>query len=122
MIHENLGLSIYEVKFKKVTYKQRYKRKVVVKQRFWKKRKDNVKQRYWKKVEKIQKYWKKVTKEKALIRYKTRRFDFWGSKKDIEKVVKKCFEEGWIPKRRFIRGSAKQFLKTPERYGFRIGG
>jgi len=113
-------MSIYEVKFKKVTYKQRYKKTIIVKQRFWKLRKDKVKQRYWRKVEKEQRYWKKVTKEKALIRYKTRRFDFWGTKEEIDKVVEKCFEEGWIPKRRFVRGSAKGFLENPEKYGFMV--
>ena len=125
-----MSISMYQVTYK--VFKQRYqktvKRKYIrtIRQRYWKKRKDGIRQRYWRKIK--QPYWKKFKQRfwkkryKAVIRYKGKRFDFYGEPDEIQRAVEFALENRYIPKKRFVRGSARLFLKNPEKYGYKIRG
>lgn len=103
--------------WQKVIYRQRYKKKIKSYMRKGKLVKAHTR-KVWKKVTKKQRYWHKV--ERVVIHYKTKRFDFYGTKEEAKQVIQKCLKEKWIPKKRFVKGSAKQFLKHPEKYGYKL--
>ena len=91
---------------KKIAIYGRYKAKVPVKQRYWKKRIDGVRQRYWKKTKQM---------KKATIRG---RYELHGTGRTLYKAIALIKGRQLVPKtpRRFVDVSAQRFLEHPERY------
>lgn len=57
-------------------------------------------------------------KTKINLKAYSARFEFSGSGKDCQRAVVKVYNEGWVPMKEnaFVRCSAREFLKHPERY------
>lgn len=91
---------------KKIAVYGSFEAKILVKQRYWKRRKDGVKQRYW----------KKTTRTKKAV--ESGRYEFHGKSKDLYKAV--VLAHRLVPKG-FIDVSAKKFLEQPDEYGFEGG-
>jgi hypothetical protein len=91
---------------KKIAIYGRYKAKVPVKQRYWKKRIDGVRQRYWKKTKRMR---------KATIRG---RYELHGTGRTLYKAIALIRTRQLVPKayRRFVDVSATKFLEHPEEY------
>jgi hypothetical protein len=81
-----------------------YEARVPVRQRYWKLRNDGVRQRYWKKTRRT---------KKAVM---SGRYEFSGSGKDLYKAVVKAHDT--VPKG-YVKVSADDFLKNPDKYGLR---
>lgn len=88
---------------KKIAVYGSFEAKILVKQRYWKRRKDGVKQRYW----------KKTARTKKVV--ESGRYEFHGKGKDLYKSV--VLAHRVVPKG-FIDVSAKKFLEKPYEYGF----